>query len=87
MESVLYTVRSVVGSYERFSFGNRLVLVPDALSMVGVAFPDAVPSETRIYTVTYKRGPASNPEGSLVDGGTVQLKNRMVFNVTFTDKS
>lgn len=61
-----------------------------ALSFSGVVkfpFPDAAPSETRIYTVTYKRGPASNPEGSLVDGGTVQLKNRMVFNVTFTDKS
>lgn len=57
------------------------------LGVVQLPFPDAVPSETRIYTVTYKRGPASNPEGSLVDGGTVQLKNRMVFNVTFTDKS
>ena len=57
------------------------------LSVVKLPFPDAVPSETRIYTVTYKRSPASNPEGSLVDGGTVQLKNRMVFNVTFTDKS
>lgn len=57
------------------------------LGVVHLPFPDAVPSETRIYTVAYKRGPASNPEGTLVDGGTVQLKNRMVFNVTFTDKS
>ena len=57
------------------------------LSVVKLPFPDAEPSETRIYTVTYKRGPTSNPEGSLVDGGTVQIKNMMVFNVTFTDKS
>ena len=43
METVLYSVRSEVGSYDTFTFGNRLVLLPDALAMVGMAFPDAVP--------------------------------------------
>lgn len=57
------------------------------LDVVRLAYPEAAPSEIRIYTVTYKRGPAANPQGSLVDGQVVQIKDRMVFNVTFTDKS
>jgi hypothetical protein len=57
------------------------------LAVVRLPFPDAVISETRIYTVTYKRGPAANPEGTLVDGAIVQIKNGMAFNVLFSDKS
>jgi len=48
---------------------------------------NAVPSETRIYTVTYKRGPVENPQGTLVEGGRVHVQDGMLFNVTFTDKS
>lgn len=57
------------------------------IAIVMLAFPDAAPSETRIYTVTFKRGPDSNSEGTLVEGVTVKIKNGMLFNVTFTDKS
>jgi hypothetical protein len=55
--------------------------------VVKLAFPDAVPSQTTIFTVMYKRGPAHNPEGSMVEGQKVQLKDGMLFNVTRTDKS
>ena len=44
IESVVYSVRSEVGSYDRLTFGKRLVLLPDTLEMVGVALPDAVPA-------------------------------------------
>ncbi len=40
-----------------------------------------------LYTVIYSRGPKSNPEGELVAGGSVLVKNRMVFLVTETDRS
>ena len=43
MEIVLYSVRSEVGSYDTLTFGNRLVLLPDAVEIVGVASPVAVP--------------------------------------------
>ena len=55
--------------------------------VVQLAYPDAVPSQTTVYTVTYKRGPGHNPEGTMVEGQTVQIKNGMLFNVTRTDKS
>jgi hypothetical protein len=55
--------------------------------VVKLAFPQAQPSPTTYYTVTYKRGPKANPEGSMVAGETVHLKDGMLFNVTSTDKS
>jgi hypothetical protein len=55
--------------------------------VVKLAYPDAVASATTIYTVMYKRGPVHNPEGSMVEGQKVELKNGMLFNVTRTDKS
>ena len=40
-----------------------------------------------LYTVMYSRGPKANPEGELATGGSVLVKNRMVFLVTETDRS
>jgi hypothetical protein len=40
-----------------------------------------------LYTVIYSRGPKANPEGELVAGHSVLVKNRMVFLVTETDRS
>lgn len=39
------------------------------------------------YTVTYSRGPESNSEGTMVKGSVVNVKHKMVFDVTATDKS
>lgn len=39
------------------------------------------------FTVTYRRGPAHKPQGTLVAGQSVKVKEGMVFNVHATDKS
>lgn len=39
------------------------------------------------YTVTYKRGEGNKPEGTLVAGESVKVKEGMIFNATATDKS
>jgi hypothetical protein len=54
---------------------------------VKLAYPDAVENSTTYYTVTYKHGAVSNPDGSMVAGETVHIKDGMRFNVTPTDKS
>jgi len=54
--------------------------------VVALAFPTPGGPNT-IYTVTYRKGPHENPEGTLVEGQSVQLKDGMVFNVAATDKS
>ena len=42
---------------------------------------------TMLYTVAYEDGPPQNPEGSMVRGETVFVKNKMIFHATATDKS
>jgi len=39
------------------------------------------------FTVTYRKGDQHKPEGSLVEGECVEVKDGMVFNVTRTNKS
>ncbi len=39
------------------------------------------------YSVKYKNGPAHKPEGTLSPGGSVKVKNRMVFSVSETGQS
>jgi hypothetical protein len=43
--------------------------------------------ENIVFTVTYKRGQGHKPEGTMVDGDTVKVKEGMMFSVTRTDKS
>lgn len=55
--------------------------------VVALAF-DPVPTGPNImFTITYRNGPPANPEGSLLEGQKVRIKDRMIFDVTPTDKS
>jgi multiubiquitin len=55
--------------------------------IVRLAFPNAVFPSDFEYTVTFTRGPHDNHEGTLIEGGTVKVKEGMIFNVTETNKS
>ena len=55
--------------------------------IVRLAFADATFKDDIVYTVTYKRGPHQNREGSLVAGDAVFVTNGMIFNAKRTDKS
>jgi hypothetical protein len=53
-----------------------------------VAFYENPPKGPNVYfTVTYRRGHGNKPEGSLVAGESVRVKDRMIFVVTATDRS
>jgi hypothetical protein len=55
--------------------------------LVKLAYP-VPPSGTCIeFTVTYRNGPPENPKGTLTAGHSVEIKNRMIFDVTPTDRS
>ena len=55
--------------------------------LVELAFPNQSTNPNTAYTITYKRGCDCSPEGSLVKGESVCIKDGGVFNVTATDKS
>jgi len=54
---------------------------------VVLAFGTYDPNPNKVYTVVYDKGPHENPEGSMVRGSKVYVKDKMIFNVTATDKS
>jgi hypothetical protein len=55
--------------------------------VVILAFGNYDDNPNKVYTVTYDKGPRQNKEGSMVKGEMVHTKNKMIFNVTATDKS
>lgn len=55
--------------------------------VVILAFGSYDNNPNRGYTVTYSRGTGSKPEGTMVKGSVVKVKNKMIFDVTATDKS
>lgn len=69
--------------------GREKVVTTKEISFAQVVALANLPSGPNIvYTVTYRRGGEGNkPEGTLVEGETVKVKEGMIFNVTATDKS
>jgi hypothetical protein len=55
--------------------------------IVELAFDDPPQGEFICFTITYRHGHGDKPEGTLLEGESVKVKNGMVFNVTATDKS
>ncbi|WP_164126205.1 multiubiquitin domain-containing protein [Sphingobacterium luzhongxinii] len=55
--------------------------------LVVLAFGTYDSNPNKGYTVTYSRGWDPKPEGTMVKGSVVRVKNKMIFDVTATDKS
>lgn len=56
-------------------------------ALVKLAFETPPSGENILITIDYGNGPPANPKGSLKPGETVKIKDRMVFDVTATDRS
>ena len=55
--------------------------------VVALAF-NPVPSGPNVqFSVTYRKGPKKNPEGTMTEGEAVRIKDGMIFDVTETNKS
>lgn len=55
--------------------------------VVTLEVPDYPQNPNITYSVTYKRGHGNKPEGTLSAGGSVKVKDCMVFNVSETGQS
>lgn len=55
--------------------------------VVALGFDDPPSGENVSFTITYRKGEGNKPEGTLVEGETVKIKEGMIFNVTPTNKS
>jgi hypothetical protein len=55
--------------------------------IVGLAFSPVPVDPNIVFTVTFRKGPRENPEGTLTPGESVEIKDGMIFDVTATTKS
>ncbi len=55
--------------------------------VVTLAFETPPSGPSVIITVTYSHASGPRPNGTLVEGETVKIKDGTIFNVTATDKS
>ena len=70
--------------------GRRKTVESDRLSfdeLLALAFDPVPDGPNWCFTATYRNGPRPNPDGTLTEGQSVLIIDRMVFNVTATDKS
>ncbi len=57
------------------------------VEVVELAFGEFINNDRTCYTVTYSRGMNSKKEGLLVFNNSINVKSKMIFNVSATDKS
>lgn len=55
--------------------------------VVTLEVPDYAQHPEVTYSVTYKNGHGNKPEGTLVPGASVKVKEGMIFNVSDTGQS
>jgi len=55
--------------------------------IVVLSFGRFIPSSNTIYSVTFTRGIEKRNEGSMVLGDVIEVKDKMIFNVTATSQS
>lgn len=77
IKCVIVNAREKAWSNERISFDD----------VVKLAYGEVSTNPNVIYTINYKRGVPSKPEGIMVKGEVIYVKNKMIFNVTQTNRS
>lgn len=55
--------------------------------LIKLAFENPPTGENIVFTVTYRNGPHNKPEGNLSPGESIKVKDGMIFDVYYTDKS
>lgn len=68
--------------------GREVTVEKDDLTydeVIRLAYPD--PDPLALFTVTYRRGRGEKPEGSLVAGQDLKVKEDMIVNVIITGRS
>lgn len=75
---------TIIVNTRRVEWNKRKISFED---LVKIAYPTPPPGKEIVYTVTFFDGPPRRPEGSLSSGELVRVRDEMVFNVKFTDKS
>jgi len=75
--NIIVNARDKVWNEKNISYDDVVIL----------AFGSISNDPNVIYTVVYKKGDNNKPEGTMVKGDSVKVKDGMRFNVTQTNRS
>lgn len=70
--------------------GRKKIVDQEGLTfdeVVTLAFDNPPTGEFICFTITYRHAGGRKPEGTLIEGKSVKIKDGTIFNVTATDKS
>ncbi len=73
----------IVNGREKLVQGEELTFD----GVINLAFDDPPKGEFICFTITYRNAAGPRPEGTLIEGETINIREGMVLNVTVTDKS
>lgn len=77
-------IKCVIVNAREKAWNNEKISYED---VVKLAYGNVPNNPNAIYTIVYKNGVPSKPEGSLAKGAVVYVKNKMIFNVVPSNKS
>lgn len=77
IDCIIVNAKQKPWARDKISFDEIVILEYGALSS----------NQNVIYTINYVKGVPSKPNGTMVKGETISVKNKMIFNVTQTNKS
>lgn len=73
----------VVNGREK-SWSHKTISYDEVVEISGAPLPSG---QNPGFTITYHGGPGRHPDGTLIEGRSVEVKDGMVFNVTPTNRS
>jgi hypothetical protein len=79
----IYDFLIIVNAREKQWFNERISFT----QLIVLAFGYAESNANTTYSVTYKKGDNNRPEGIMVEGDSIKVKDDMRFNVTMTNRS
>lgn len=77
-------IKFIVVNAKQKEWSNKKISFEE---VVKLAYGEISSKPNIIYTINYINGVSSKPEGSMLKGDVISVKNKMIFNATRTDKS
>ena len=78
------SIECVIVNAKQKAWSKNKISFEDVVHLAGMEVSDNL---NVIYTINYIKGVPNRPEGSMLKGDKISVNNKMIFNVTRTDKS
>lgn len=78
---------TIIVNLNKKPWNKRKISFDEVVKLAYPVPPPSAPGQELVFTVGYFDGPPAHPQGSLVQGQSVRVRDEMAFDVKFTNKS